>query len=95
MSATHPGIKADESPVEDVAPTETGDAYDEDTGEYLATLNLTNGLPAQISVFHEGYWYVFKPNGRYKDEEVKKPITAEMIELAADLDKTSGIANPK
>lgn len=54
-------------------PNTNGDAYDEDEGTYLG--QLTNdvdtmcSLPAQISIFYEGYWYIFKPQSRYKEEK--------------------------
>lgn len=60
--------KADE-PVD--KPT-TGDVWDEDSGEYLGTIDLTEEgkqvLPAQLSVWFEGYFYIFKPQSKYKDE---------------------------
>lgn len=63
-----------------VAQIENGDCYDEDTGIYLGQLTDTetaaapalqtlNSLPAQISIFYEGYWYIFKPQSKYKEEK--------------------------
>lgn len=59
---------------------ETGDVFDEDTGEFLGTLNLDVEdavsikpvLPAQIALFYEGYFYIFKPQSKYKSEEGEK-----------------------
>lgn len=56
-----------------------GDTYDEDTGRYLETLEIAEGLPAQISIFYQGYWYVFKPSSRYKHEQVSL-TDAEQVE---------------
>lgn len=55
---------------------EQGDIYDEDEGRYLATVDLkgedkVETLPARLSVFMHGYWYIFTPVGRYKHEEKK------------------------
>lgn len=76
-SRQHPEMKADSTPEHEVATNEQGDCYDEDTGEYLGLLSNTQieagqhlaTLPAQISVFYEGYWYIFKPQSRYKEGE--------------------------
>lgn len=66
-----------------------GDCYDEDTGEYLGQLEsgLIEGtvpmtgpdaaIPAQISMYFNGYYYVFKPTNRYKEEKTDEtPDTA-------------------
>lgn len=79
---------------------EDGDTYDEDTGDFLGNLDLgivENTLPAQIGIFHNGYWYIFKPQERYKaaidkapvetTHEAKPAVTREMIDLAAELDR--------
>jgi hypothetical protein len=55
-----------------------GDIYDDDTGEFLGNVATQDkSLPAQLAVFHAGYWYVFKPIERYKQEkeEEKKIVT--------------------
>mgnify|MGYP003403857338 FL=1 len=54
-----------------------GDLFDEDSGEYLGEIDVKdahNGkeidtLPAGISVFFNGYFYIFAIKGRYKAEE--------------------------
>lgn len=64
--------------IETPAP-DNGDCYDEDTGTYLGQLTDTQlteeasleTLPAQIALFHAGYWYVFKPSHRYKEDDTK------------------------
>lgn len=53
----------------DVAVRENGDLYDEDTGEYYYTFPEESSLPAKLAVFKDGYWYVYKIDGRYKQEE--------------------------
>jgi hypothetical protein len=51
-----------------------GDTYDEDTGDFLGRLtegiedDLTT-LPAQVAVFFQGYWYIYKIDSRYKKGE--------------------------
>jgi hypothetical protein len=81
---------------------EKGDTYDEDTGNFLGSLDLPEGVPAQIAVFIDGYWYIFKPSHRYKheprdpapeDEQVRtvtkqETLTArELLEAAGELQK--------
>lgn len=72
---SHPGEKLDPAPADEVAAVENGDLYDEDSGEYIATIPLPDELPAQLALFYRGYWYVFKPSHRYKDE-TPDPSTA-------------------
>lgn len=61
---------------EALIPEETGDVFDEDTGEFLGSIDLNiQGkpvLPAQIAIFYEGYFYIFKPQSKYKSEEEKE-----------------------
>lgn len=57
---------------EDAAPNDysNGDCYDEDTGEYLGSFELaaTDPLPVQLSIMHNGFWYLFKVDSRTKHE---------------------------
>lgn len=51
-----------------------GDTFDEDDGGYLGNLDLRDAvdmkeketLPAKISIYFDGYFYVFQPVTRYK-----------------------------
>lgn len=74
---------------EDAAPNDysNGDCYDEDTGEYLGSFELNveekeedakESLPVQISMFYDGYWYIYKPMERHKH----KPETSSNDEIA-------------
>lgn len=63
---------------------EEGDCYDEDTGDFLGSLTIESiipgvdtGIPAQIAIFHKGYWYIFKPQSRYKEGEQDGAATQE------------------
>lgn len=66
--------------VVDDTPT-NGDCYDEDTGEYLGqlesglqegTVTIDKSIPVQISMYVNGYWYIFRPSHKCKyEEEVK------------------------
>lgn len=61
--------------IKDAKDFDNGDVYDEDTGKYLATIDLkaegevVETLPARVSIFMHGYWYIFSPIIRYKHEE--------------------------
>lgn len=50
-----------------------GDLHDEDSGDHLATIDvqgLTDKVPtppAVMSLYIEGYWYVYAIKGRYKE----------------------------
>jgi hypothetical protein len=63
---------------------QNGDIYDEDLGEYLATIDLKGNeekvetLPARLSLFMHGYWYIFTPVGRYKEEKDKEKADAKV-----------------
>lgn len=52
-----------------------GDIYDEDLGRYLATMELKvegdakESIPAKLSIYMDGYWYVYTPIARYKQEK--------------------------
>jgi hypothetical protein len=67
----------DQAAIDSIKPEEeheNGDLYDEDLGIYLATVDLKNDekeitMPARLSLFIHGYWYIFTPVGRYKHEE--------------------------
>lgn len=65
----HPGAKLDPAPEGEVAATDKGDSYDEDMGTYLGTLSVGPDIPANISVFMEGHWYVYKMDRKYKEGE--------------------------
>lgn len=46
-----------------------GDCYDDDTGDFLGNLTDGNGepfatIPANITMFMGGYWYVYKMDSR-------------------------------
>lgn len=61
--------------IKDAAEFDNGDIYDEDSGHYLATIDLKaegdtiETLPAKVSIYMHGYWYIFTPIMRYKHEE--------------------------
>ena len=62
---------------------EQGDTFDDDSGEFLGTLELKDGLPpAQIAVRVGHFWYVYTPISRYQDAEERLNIVAE-VEAAA------------
>lgn len=54
-----------------------GDLYDEDNGEYLGTIDVKDAhdnkevdtIPARLSLFMNGYFYVFTTQSRYKEGE--------------------------
>lgn len=58
---------------------ENGDLFDEDTGEHLATIDLkstakmieddSQTIPASLSLFFNGFWYVYKIDSRYEEEK--------------------------
>lgn len=50
---------------------ENGDAFDEDTGNSVGSVCADNGIamPVNISVFRDGYWYVYKVDRKYEHEE--------------------------
>lgn len=74
-----------------VEPLEQGDTYDEESGKFLGSLELEDDLPpAQISVLVKGYWYVYKPDARYKVDPVTtatQDLKAEIREVAVELEK--------
>lgn len=64
-----------------------GDTYDEDSGEFLGRLTYTVGdkgnsedeqmnlPPAKLSVYIDGYWYIYSMESKIKEEQnVKAPI---------------------
>lgn len=77
MSPTNEQIKKDS----DLQPShDEGDVYDEDTGEFLGNLQLTDQtLPAQLAFYHQGFWYIFKPDSRYKHEDAPDPDIREEL----------------
>jgi ferric iron reductase protein FhuF len=54
-----------------------GDLFDEDSGEHLGTIDVKDAhdtkevdtMPASLSVFMNGYFYVFTVQRRYKQGE--------------------------
>lgn len=69
---------------------EDGDVFDEDTGNYIGTLDLSmdsvkgNSIPAQISIVLNGIFYTFRMDSRSViSEEERKQIE---IALNADAD---------
>lgn len=57
-----------------------GECYDEDSGDHIGEIDLKdiNGvetLPAQLSVFFNGYWYIFHAVSRYKEGEQNEKTT--------------------
>lgn len=78
---------------------EQGDTYDEDTGKFLGSLDLQDpeGLPASIGVFYKNYWYVFKPDSRYKNEAISPLPTVNLVgevkDIAVELER-SGETKP-
>ena len=52
-----------------------GECYDEDSGINIGEIDLKENstgietLPAQLSVFFNGYWYIFHAVSRYKEGE--------------------------
>lgn len=73
------GVEEMEKLLDVKEPSELGDTYDEDTGEYLGQLTtgaarILTTLPVQISIFYEGYWYIFKPQSRYKEEKENNDV---------------------
>lgn len=59
-----------------------GDTYDEDTNEFLG--RLTEGveeelktIPAQISIFKDGFFYVYKMDSRASLEQIKEAAKEE------------------
>jgi len=54
-----------------------GDLYDEDSGEHLGQIDVKDAhaskeidtIPAKLSVFMNGYFYVFNMHARYKAED--------------------------
>lgn len=59
---------------------ENGELFDENSGDLLAQIELDNNtVPAQLSVFCNGYIYVFSITGRYK-HEVEKPAVKQAKE---------------
>lgn len=83
MSPTNEEVK--KATEEMVTPYEQGDTYDEDTGDFLGSLSIRESLPpAQIAVLVNGYWYVFKPDSRYKEEE---DVAQEVREVAVELER--------
>lgn len=90
MAADTP-IPTPEQPATLGTSPEVGDSYDEDTGDFLGTLDLPDGLPAQIAIFKDNYWYIFKPSGRYKEDLIVPAsiagLSKEVRDLAAELDK--------
>lgn len=74
---TKPAESAEKQVILDTEILENGDLYDEDTGEYLATLEIAmdsqgvgkisdGSIPASLSIFFNGYWYIYKIDSRYK-----------------------------
>lgn len=65
--------RAEQSDLEDIG-YNNGDCFDEDDGSYLGNLDLRDEvemkekdtLPAKISVYFDGYFYIFQPVSRYK-----------------------------
>lgn len=73
--------------VEMVEPLEQGDTYDEESGEFLGSLALKDELPpAQIAVLVKGYWYIYKPDARYKVETSTEELKAEIRDVAVELE---------
>ena len=74
---TLPGQEAGknvEPPSSDVAATENGDVYDEDSGDYLGTIEpivspTTNKITLELAVFHAGEWYIYKLDRKYEHEQ--------------------------
>lgn len=71
----------------ETATVENGDLFDEDLGEHLATIDLftvrkdgtaenKESPPASLSLFFNGFWYVYKIDSRYKEEEEELPAAA-------------------
>lgn len=56
-----------DKPIEDHS---NGDLWDEDTGEYICTIPLPSErtIPVNISIYYEGFWYVFKVDSRHVDD---------------------------
>lgn len=78
-----PAESAEKQVILDTEILENGDLYDEDTGEYLATIELTKeqnhptvgdaeSIPASLSIFFNGYWYIYKIDSRYKHTPAPK-----------------------
>lgn len=64
---------------------EDGDVFDEDTGNYIGTVDLSlesikgNSIPAQISIVLNGIFYTFKIDSRSViSEEERKQIEAAL-----------------
>lgn len=53
---------------------EDGEVFDEDIGSAIGFIDVSNAIPAQISVCYEGHWYLFKIDSRTEitDEERKE-----------------------
>lgn len=72
-----------------------GDVYDEDSGDFIGTIALGSPVlpPAQLGVLINGYWYVYQPVTRYKNEdaEVVHDVThsslsaIELLKLAGEV----------
>lgn len=64
---------------------EAGDLFDEDSGDSLGQIELDNNtVPAKLSVFCNGYIYVYSITGRYKHEE-EKPVAKQVKEAIGDI----------
>jgi hypothetical protein len=87
MSPTNDQVSKDN----DMEPThDEGDLYDEDSGEFLGNVApVDKSLPAQLSYFHAGYWYIFKPDSRYKQQDLdEEQEPAKVVTLREELSGT-------
>lgn len=67
--------------IEDPYKLEDGEIYDEDSGSSIGFLDVSNAIPAQISVCYRGHWYLFKIQSRTEiTEEERKEIEDKVNE---------------
>lgn len=63
-----------------------GDLFDEDSNDSLGQIELVNGtLPAQLSIYLNGFLYVYKIDRRYGYETESKELVIQKKDQYSDL----------
>lgn len=78
-----------------VEPITDGDCWDEDINEHIGFIDLSKGIPAQLTVAYQSYYYTFKIDSRAPIPQQDLEPTAEQPALGPTFSESRGAGAEK